>query len=190
MPVTAENLVGIRFGRWVVLYQQESTPANKNGNSRRTVWRTRCDCGKERSVLGQSLRNRSSQSCGCLHHERLAKRVTKSFGQSAKLRVITTYKGSAKRRQLQFRLSDNEFLILTQQSCHYCGDKPRNKSATAGGEFIYNGIDRKDSSIGYEMENVVPCCAVCNRAKGDLSYDEFVAWIHRVKHYDVACTSY
>jgi len=36
-------------------------------------------------------------------------------------------------------------------------------------------LDRKDSSIGYCMENVVPCCKECNQAKRDwFTFDEMI----------------
>ena len=33
------------------------------------VWKCRCDCGKELNVLGVSLRNGTTKSCGCLWRE-------------------------------------------------------------------------------------------------------------------------
>ena len=37
------------------------------------------------------------------------------------------------------------------------------------------GIDRKDSSAGYTVDNVVPCCHRCNTMKGALlTYDEMM----------------
>jgi hypothetical protein len=48
--------------------------------------------------------------------------------------------------------------------------------------WVYNGIDRIDSSAGYVPSNVVPCCHDCNFMKGSLGYDEFfdrVAAIHQ-----------
>ena len=58
----AENLTNKRFGRWTVLYR-----AKGEGNS--SYWKCRCDCGTERVVRKQQLKNGRSQSCGCLHKE-------------------------------------------------------------------------------------------------------------------------
>ncbi len=49
------------------------------------------------------------------------------------------------------------------RDCHYCGD-----------EINGVGIDRVDSNIGYQMENIVPCCYQCNITKMDYSYNEFI----------------
>jgi hypothetical protein len=48
------------------------------------------------------------------------------------------------------------------------------KTARSGEVYIYNGIDRVDSNIGYTLENCVPCCEAVNRMKMDLSKEEFI----------------
>jgi len=58
--------VGAIFGRWTVL----GRGANIGG--RRSGWLCRCSCGTERLVMGQSLRNGGSLSCGCLQKEIVA----------------------------------------------------------------------------------------------------------------------
>lgn len=51
--------------------------------------------------------------------------------------------------------------------------------------YTYNGVDRVNNSDGYTIKNCVPCCAICNYAKRDLSETEFVAWARRlVAHQD------
>lgn len=62
MPKKAEDLTGRRFGRLVVT----SEGARVGG---RLAWTCRCDCGEERLVLGQNLRNGNSTSCGCWSRE-------------------------------------------------------------------------------------------------------------------------
>lgn len=86
-------------------------------------------------------------------------------------RRFRAYRASAKRRDLSFELDIQGFWTLIDSPCHYCGISP------AG------GIDRIDNWSGYtdrDPENVVPCCTICNRAKRDLEYEEFMAWIRRV----------
>jgi len=66
--------------------------------------------------------------------------------------------------------------------CHYCGIE-ENDFLSIWGEF-YGGkkrggtleVDRKDNARGYEMDNCVLACAVCNNAKSDkFTYEEFKA---------------
>lgn len=47
-------------------------------------------------------------------------------------------------------------------------------------ELVANGIDRKDSNVGYIFENCVTCCSTCNRAKGKLTEEEFVSMCQKV----------
>lgn len=49
----AENLIGQRFGRLVVLEKDEI--ASKQ--HKRSYWLCQCDCGKTKTVAGLSLKN-------------------------------------------------------------------------------------------------------------------------------------
>lgn len=55
-----KNIAGQRFGRLVAL---EPTVGTIGG---RAVWYCQCDCGNAVNVLGKSLRNGRTRSCGCL----------------------------------------------------------------------------------------------------------------------------
>lgn len=56
------NLVGKRFGVLTVL--SEEAKRNKNGH---ILYNVKCDCGKEKQVLGASLRSGASRSCNKCH---------------------------------------------------------------------------------------------------------------------------
>ena len=75
------------------------------------------------------------------------------------------YSGAARRaavRGLSFTLSFEAFSRLWSQPCHYCGALVRGV-----------GIDRVDNGRGYEPDNVVPCCWLCNSWKSVLTVAEF-----------------
>jgi len=57
------DLAGKKYDRWTVLKRVEN---NRWGAAQ---WLCRCDCGTEAVVLGNNLRRRTSQSCGCLQRE-------------------------------------------------------------------------------------------------------------------------
>jgi|SRR6185436_8075058 len=60
-----------------------------------------------------------------------------------------------------------EYLVLVAQPCRYCGDDL---------SPFGHGLDRVDSSAGYHPNNVVPCCGICNRVKGEVfTYTEMLA---------------
>ena len=95
--------------------------------------------------------------------------------------VFKRYQNSAFERGLDFLMSFECFVEMSQNPCFYCGSKPMNKSRTVNGKyFVYNGIDRKNNLIGYVMDNVVTCCAICNTAKSTMPIDCFEDWIRRV----------
>jgi hypothetical protein len=167
------DITGLKFGKLLV---KEKTNIRKGGH---ILWRCECDCGNK-NYLTRSLylRHGFAQSCGCLHREK----ISLNKGQASKNAKYSNYKNSAKRRNLDFTLTIDEFDSLAQRNCHYCNRPPEQvvRRAYGNGEYIYNGVDRVDNSKGYVVENCVPCCKICNRAKDIMPEDEFLSWIRQV----------
>ena len=83
------------------------------------------------------------------------------MSEKAVRHIVKKYKDSAKKRNIEFLLKDEEAVKLITSACFYCA------------EFSYknakvSGIDRQDNSIDYTLENSVPCCTICNFMKGQL----------------------
>jgi hypothetical protein len=69
------DLTGRRFERWVV---RAIHPERYRWRNRLFIlWRCDCDCGTERLVLGDSLRQGRSTNCGCVRRANLIRRLTK-----------------------------------------------------------------------------------------------------------------
>jgi hypothetical protein len=83
------------------------------------------------------------------------------------------YKKNAKQRGIEFNISLDNFKNITNKTCVYCG-----------GLDDYNGIDRKDNSIGYEFDNIQPCCTVCNMMKRHYTENEFLSHISKIYKYN------
>ena len=62
------NLTNQTFGRLTVLYRDIETEKLKK--DRHAMWKCKCECGNEVSVVGKDLRAGKTQSCGCLQKER------------------------------------------------------------------------------------------------------------------------
>ncbi len=168
-----KDLLGKRFGHLTVIALTDK----RDWTSR--VWLVRCDCGKTKGVRGSRLISGGCTSCGSC-----SKR--KPYGLSSMNQRISSYKLTAKNRNTDYSLTDEEFHKITKSECFYCGSPPSNvaNKPDTYGEYIYNGIDRVDSGKGYFIGNVVPCCKRCNQAKNDMSQEEFFKWIRRIyKHY-------
>jgi|694.fasta_scaffold128163_2 hypothetical protein len=73
------------------------------------------------------------------------------------------YKRRAENLGLEFDIDIDEFLKLIEKMCHYCGTK----------KDLWNGIDRKNNDIGYTLNNIVPCCYMCNMLKNTVGYTTF-----------------
>ncbi len=170
----AKNIIGQRFGRLIAISRAGSSSSGD------ATWLCRCDCNKELIVSGNSLRFGNTKSCGCLRHEL----ECLPFGEAAFNAIVCGIKGRAKRKHLEWSLTDEQIRLLLTQPCYYCGAEPTQTNgasrAQCNGIFLYNGLDRIDSSLGYVIENIVSCCGICNRAKYTLSVTQFKDWVIRI----------
>ena len=66
----------------------------------------------------------------------------------ASLYLYTIYGKNAHRRDLPFELSEQRFLDLTKSNCYYCGSTPATVVKRGKDIYVYNGIDRKNNTIG------------------------------------------
>lgn len=66
-----EDLTGQKFGRLLV----KARAPNKiyPSGQQATMWICVCDCGQTKTIRSSSLKNGSTQSCGCLHIEKMTK---------------------------------------------------------------------------------------------------------------------
>lgn len=183
-------LTGHRYGSLVVM-------AEAPARSGRRRWLCRCDCGVEKVIGQTNLRHGKTQSCGCRKREVLLKRNTTSFPSrlyadpttSTRNSVITSYKKSAKERGFEWSLTIDDCVRLFTAPCLYCGQLPSNTCQMYNGsgkplpQYTYSGIDRQEPSQGYTTENTVSCCMTCNRAKFQMTAEQFLAWIRQVQQH-------
>jgi hypothetical protein len=81
-------------------------------------------------------------------------------------------KSRAKRAGRVFDISLEQHIeLLKDNTCYYCP----NPLHGAG-----HGLDRIDSSKGYTLDNVRPCCTKCNKIKNDMTEEEFYSHIESI----------
>lgn len=181
--ISLDDIVGKEYGYLTVkeyLYKEEFPKKNIY------YYKCICKCGNERIVKRHALQKIEVKSCGCLRRESALNRfkdLMSNLEYPSQTRHLYNHnKSTAKLRKLSFNLNLDNYRKLILSNCHYCNSLPSN-TYTSKGSFIsmnYNGIDRKDSSIGYEETNIVTCCKICNRAKMDMSYENFLIYIKRI----------
>ena len=156
---TAKDYTGSVFGRLVSTgrlgYLEDKTVALE------------CECSCPEKTLRffalYRLLDGQTKSCGCLRRELM----TKKSGTDVR-NMICRYKVSARGRKLQWELSNTDAARILMSPCRYSGTTPS------------RGIDRVDNTQGYFPWNCVPCCKVCNRAKLNMTLDDFNAWLDRM----------
>src|SRR3989337_856593 len=156
------NLVGQRYGK--LLAMESSGNIEKSSGSK--LWICQCDCGNTTEVSARYLRkNGLTKSCGCVQ--------TVFVDYSYEKEIIRRYKYGAKGKGRIWELSDEYALSLIRSPCYYCGgvEMRRRGERKSGASLLINGIDRMDSSRGYEYGNVVPCCSKCNFRKKSIPHD-------------------
>ena len=140
----------------------------------------KCHCGKHFEKPLYWVAQGQIISCGCKKYRPINAKGT-SFNA-----VILRYKIGAKQRNLEYTLSNEQVENLIKLPCHYCGiDSSNCVNHYSGYKYLHNGIDRVNNDIGYLISNVVSCCKFCNIAKRDMSYNDFIEYINRLKNYTI-----
>lgn len=179
-----ELIAGTKFNRLTLVSTTPRIGLRPNGK-KKYHFSCRCECGTLVWLTRQDFLSGHTKSCGCFRRDE--RRGEK--GESGLKSLFTSYKSGAKTRGLDFKLTLKEFKELTCQNCSYCNLVPsqllikRDHDDPTWGQYLYNGIDRVDNTIGYILSNCVPCCKRCNIAKQDLTKKEFLAWIERLYKY-------
>lgn len=183
--IKAIDLSNQKFGRVTILRELSR---EKYG----IRWEFKCECGNIGTAIGTELRRGNVRSCGCLVIDTIRNTNRKGKGHSGFRRLLAQYRYRAKKDEILFELTEEEFRDLTQQKCHYCGSAPSQVSINSGifteegkiySTYIYNGIDRKSPKLGYIKSNCVACCGECNYRKLDWEYEEFKSWVNKVYFY-------
>lgn len=130
-------------------------------------------CGLKKEFLVHLL-NKTTKYCECFRKEKREVAVVNS--------LFWIYKQEAKKRNLEFNISFQRFSEITKQNCIYCNVPPSKTHKRTGvdGSYTYNGIDRKDNTVGYLEGNVQPCCFICNMAKSNNTEEDFLDWSERL----------
>lgn len=174
------DISGQRFGNLTALRKAQS-------HSQVTRWAFQCDCGAIVERAAQNVRRGSVKSCSglnCTYAEVLRCRNTARTASGVR-QVWKIYRYRAKKKTIEFFLTQDDILELCVKNCVYCGASPGNvaRRGSINGQFWYNGIDRIDSNLGYTRANVETCCWTCNCMKARQTREAFICHIKKILVY-------
>lgn len=158
------------FGRLTIVKQVESI-------SNRKAFLCLCECGKEKIITGYDIRVGKTISCGGPGICQM------EFPPVVSTARVLWINAGYKKEGLSF----DSFWELSQMPCIYCGKELSNcfnpPSIKAGAPFIYNGIDRIDSTRPHTVDNVIPSCWDCNRMKSKGILADFDTWLTAINNH-------
>lgn len=143
-----KDLTNQRFGKLTVLYRVGSNARQSS------IWHCRCDCGKEKDILGTSLVAGLTQSCGCLRSETTTQKNLKKsdikIGQAYNYLIPIKFLG------LKYATENSQ----KQRSYYLCKCK-----------LCGNEIEVTSNSL---ISGATKSCGCCNVSYGELQIENFL----------------
>lgn len=183
VPPGIEDITGLKvpspdgsgvYAECIGLDSRKHRPGH--GYTYRWLWRC-SNCGAEWDQIARNVQN-AKEPCKCCSKDR-----TPIDPELAEQRHLRQKYRRLKYRHIHDHNGDPEKVIswtqyqvlVTESTCAYCGCPPNLPIRDKNGKVVgYNlTVDRIDSSDGYTRENTIGCCDKCNRAKNDMSPEDF-----------------
>lgn len=169
--------IGKIYGSIKILEFDHSGEVDKYGH-KPIYFKTECtECNKISIRLFNKVQWEASKGC---------KQCTAAFNNASLNSIFKVYQDGSKSRNIEWNLTNEQFLNLVYQDCHYCGKPPeiRKRDNSVNKEKV-NGIDRIDSSKSYIFDNCVPCCTMCNYMKQSYSQDDFLKQVEKIYNHNL-----
>lgn len=152
----------------------------------RSMYLIQCKCGSQRKIftsdwkhlengtISKTTRNLNQMCQKCMDKESREKKISECSIEKAYKHLHMANESGAKRSGKEFTLTLEQSSEMYKSNCYYCGKEPSNKvKLNTGNIYLYSGIDRIDSKRGYSPDNTRSCCVNCNKAKMDMSEEQF-----------------
>lgn len=143
-----------------------------------------CKCGNNIFISDKDFKNPLRTKCKkCTANQN----VFSNLDSSDIEKLDNLFQNNIVKRSMKLKLpctiSLLDYIELITKECYYCGEKSSQRTMINGKLFLHNGLDRVDSTKGYEIKNIVPCCGACNMLKGSLKAEEFIALIEKIHNH-------
>lgn len=133
--------------------------------TRAALWTFRCDCGNEKDIEARVVTAGSIKTCGTCH----LKHKLKSSGAGLRWKQVASHNKLfkrfmeiAKRRELKWLLSIEEFMKLALAECTLCGTAPNTQQK--GSRLLYNIVEPVHSQDGYAVGKCYSSCKACSNS--------------------------
>lgn len=165
----ATNYVGLSNG---VLTCIEDLGMKDVKGKKHHMLKAKCSrCGSTTEIRAERITSNTytPQSCSNCVNSLYKEIADNKFAKTRKFRRrYHSILGNAKGRGIKVSLTEEQIADILKQECYYCG-KPN-----------ADGIDRVDSTKDYTIDNVVPCCGICNRMKNKYSLSTFLDRVYKI----------
>jgi hypothetical protein len=136
-------------------------------------------CGTKMDTKTEGFKKETVQRCAECYNklkyiEQERERKERDYNIERKQNIqkhYNEYQRGAIKRNLEFSIKIDDFEELVNSHCYYCDEYNSERVI---------GLDRLDSSKGYSIKNIVPCCADCNMMKCNIPLDEFIKKIKKI----------
>lgn len=177
--------VGQKYFNYTILGPSQCIVTHKGRSY--TTWQCLCNCGIIFVTTTKQIQKGVKKSCGCLSKIGRFKKFFEPSDVTLR-KLFTQYRTRAKKFNRVWDVPYDTFRFLILSNCFYCDSPPKNISnahsksnkAYNNAFILTNGIDRVDNDRGYNLNNIVSCCRICNSAKSDLPVEDFREWLSRV----------
>jgi hypothetical protein len=114
--IIKKDLTNQQFGRLKVIERDMTKIGHKCGS----FWICLCECGVLKSIKLHSLITLETKSCGCLQRD-ISIQSALVDGGALKNSWIKKYIFRAKKLNISFELTVEEFFKICSMECYYCG---------------------------------------------------------------------
>lgn len=164
------SLIGQRYGMLTVIGQAPSTDKGKRR------WLCRCDCGTEKTVLGENLKRGTTVSCGCKHRKDLS-------GQKiGKLKVLerSNQYGSRGKRKTQLWKCQCECGTITYKATDTLTNPDISMCQTCAGAYA---AEKARAHAGFEAGTQITKIKDISDSSDNLSGVRGVYWDRKTGRY-------
>jgi hypothetical protein len=175
------NLIGEKSGKLIVVEKLD-----ERDKFNQIQWLCNCDCGGKIILSTTRITHQSVKSCGCIYHPQGEKNPKWTGYKEIPGKFFYNIKKGAELRGLNFNITIEEIWDLFLKQNKKCAITGWDLSIWKNSKKTMEGnasLDRIDSSIGYDIDNVQWVDKEINRFKNHYPMDEFLEMCKMVVEY-------